>query len=122
VLREANHLVPEQVESPAGASGGRIGARDGNKKRFLFRVELSLRARARFLTERRLEPFFDEAALRPIHRGRADGDVRGDRLVGRSGGRRQKNLRALQPANWSLPALHESPKLPPTAPTPPRSA
>ena len=96
-----------QRARPAGGAEHAVAM----SKRLLLLRELAVGARTRQLAQRGLEPFLDEAALRPEdgRRPRPRCSSRSSRRVSRLGC--EQDLRALQPSKRTLSRLNEAPKL-----------
>jgi hypothetical protein len=101
-------LPGQQLQSPARAARGRVGAGGRHQQRLFLARELASRARTRLLAERRFQVAFDEAALGPVHRRSADGDADGDVLVAGPGIGCQQDLRPLELARGVRAAAQQS--------------
>src|SRR6266853_707050 len=108
MLGERDHRPGQQLQRPARAALGRVGAGGRHQQRLLLARELAFRAGARLLDERGLQVAFDEAALGPVHRRSADGNADGDAFIAGAGIGRQENLRPLELARGMLAAAQQS--------------
>src|SRR6266849_8173664 len=111
VRSQPHHFVRQQLASPIRSTCGRLCTCSRDEQRLLSRRELSPRAWSGLLAECLLQTLFNEPPFGPIHGRCADRDIRGDLLVGFPCGRRKKNLGALDSADRSPPAAHQTLKL-----------
>src|ERR1700730_138684 len=102
VLGELDHRAGQQLQGPARAAPGWLGAGGRHQQRLLLAGELAHRARTRLLAERGFQIAFNKTPLGPVYRRAADGEAGRDRLVADARIGRQQDLRPLQLARRVL--------------------
>ena len=75
-------MIGEELHRPARASFGRLGARQGDDKRFLRAIELTLSARSDPVVEGSLKAALDTALAHGGDGGAMDMQCISDRLIG----------------------------------------
>src|SRR6266851_220280 len=108
MLGKLDHRPGQQLQRPARAARGRVGAGGRHQERLLLAGELASRPGARLLTERGFQVILNETALGPVHRRSADGDADGDVFVAGAGIGRQENLCPLELARGMLAGAQQS--------------
>src|SRR5216684_4750661 len=108
MLGELDHRPGQQLQRPARAARGRVGAGGRHQQRLLLARELAFRAGPWLFAERGFQVVFDKAALGPVHRRSADGNADGDVFIAGAGIGRQENLRPLELARGMLAAAQQS--------------
>src|SRR6202795_318967 len=108
MLGERDHRPSQQLQRPARAALGRVGAGGRHQERLLLTRELAFRPWARLFAERGLQVAFDKAALGPVHRRSADGNADGDIFVADTSVGRQENLRPLELASGVFAGVQQS--------------
>ena len=108
MLGQLDHRAGQQLQGPARAALGRVGAGGRHQERLLLAGELARRAGARFFAERGLQIAFDEAALGPVHRRSADGNAGGDVFIADAGVGSQQDLRPFELARGVLAAAQQA--------------
>src|SRR6202162_5401943 len=108
MLGELDHRPGQQLQGPARAARGRVGAGGRHQQRRLLAGELAFRPGARLLAERGFQVAFDEAALGSVNRRSAAGDADGGVCVSDTSSRRQENLRPLELARGVLAGAQQS--------------
>ena len=111
MLGELDHLIGQQLQRPALAARGRVGAGGRDQQRFLLAGKLAFATRARLLIEGSFQIAFHKAALGSINRRPADPNALCDRLIVHTRIGRQQDLRPFQLANRTFAASQQRRKL-----------